>query len=583
MIQWMQKHLALSEKGAKELIKGMLWSALSYMTLMIPMSIIIMFLNEVLSPVLSGEQVAPNLLLYIGLGVVAILLMIPFHWLQYGSVFIATYNESANKRVTLAEKLRKLPLSFFGQRDVSDLTTTIMSDCTGMEHAFSHAVPQLGGSLIFTILVIIMLFIVNWQMGLALFWVFPISLIMVFGSKKLQDQAGQAHLDAKVNCAEGIQECLETVRELKAYNRKEEYLHGLFKKMDRAEKAQIKSELTTDTFLATGQAFLRLGLVTVILTGGTLLVSGETTLLTYFMFLMAATRIYDPLSGVLANIAEIFNARLKIARMQEIESQPIQEGATEYSVDGFDIVFDHVFFAYNNDEPVLSDVSFTAKQGEITALVGPSGSGKSTAAKLAARFWDVSGGRITLGGTDIKTVDPESLLKNYAIVFQDVVLFDNTVMENIRIGRKDASDKEVVAAAKAAQCEEFINRLPEGYHTVIGENGAILSGGERQRLSIARAILKNAPVILLDEATASLDVESETMVQEAISQLIAGKTVLIIAHRMRTVAGADKIVVLSDGKVEQMGSPDELVQFDGMYKRMAILQEQSASWSLSKN
>ena len=373
----------------------------------------IMFLNEVLSPVLSGEQVAPNLLLYIGLGVVAILLMIPFHWLQYGSVFIATYNESANKRVTLAEKLRKL--------------------------------------------------------------------------------------------------------------------------------------------------------------------------LTYFMFLMAATRIYDPLSGVLANIAEIFNARLKISRMQEIESQPIQEGATEYSVDGFDIVFDHVFFAYNNDEPVLSDVSFTAKQGEITALVGPSGSGKSTAAKLTARFWDVSGGRITLGGTDIKTVDPESLLKNYAIVFQDVVLFDNTVMENIRIGRKDASDKEVVAAAKAAQCEEFINRLPEGYHTVIGENGAILSGGERQRLSIARAILKNAPVILLDEATASLDVESETMVQEAISQLIAGKTVLIIAHRMRTVAGADKIVVLSDGKVEQMGSPDELVQFDGMYKRMAILQEQSASWSLSKN
>ena len=291
MIQWMQKHLALSEKGAKELIKGMLWSALSYMTLMIPMSIIIMFLNEVLSPVLSGEQVAPNLFLYIGLGVVAILLMIPFHWLQYGSVFIATYNESANKRVTLAEKLRKLPLSFFGQRDVSDLTSTIMSDCTGMEHAFSHAVPQLGGSLIFTIFVIIMLFIVNWQMGLALFWVFPISLIMVFGSKKLQDRAGQAHLDAKVNCAEGIQECLETVRELKAYNRKEEYLHSLFKKMDRAEKAQIKSELTTDTFLATGQAFLRLGLVTVILTGGTLLVSGETTLLTYFMFLMAATRI----------------------------------------------------------------------------------------------------------------------------------------------------------------------------------------------------------------------------------------------------------------------------------------------------
>ncbi|MCR5666637.1 MAG: ABC transporter ATP-binding protein/permease [Eubacterium sp.] len=580
MISWMHTHLALTQQGATGLIKGMIWTGISYMTLMIPMGILVLFLREIMLPILAGTNVNPSLLFYICFSIIAILFMIPFHYLQFGGAFIATYEESANKRITLAEKLRRLPLSFFGQRDVSDLTTTIMSDCTGMEHAFSHAVPQLGGALLFTCAITVIMFFINPLMALSLFWVFPISLFMVFGSKKLQDKACRAHIDAKLRCAEGIQECLDNVRELKAYQYKDAYLKKLYQKMDLAEQAQIKSELTTDVFLGMGQVFLRLGLVSVILTGGSLLFAGKLALPEYFMFLMAATRIYDPLSGVLANISEIFNVHPKIDRMQDIECRTTQDGVSDYTSDGYDISFEHVDFSYNETEPVLCDVSFEAKQGEITALVGSSGSGKSTAAKLAARFWDVSKGCITMGGADISHIHPETLLKNYSIVFQDVVLFDNTVMENIRIGRKDATDEEVMRAARTAQCEDFILRLPDGYQTVIGENGAILSGGERQRLSIARAILKNAPIILLDEATASLDVESETLVQEAISRLIAGKTVLMIAHRMRTVAGADKVIVLKDGRIIEQGAPDQLMQANGLYKKMVTLQRESEAWKL---
>ncbi len=579
MINWMREHLAMSKQGAIDLRKGMVYSACSYLTLMIPMGIFMAFLNEVMIVILNGETIHVDLAKYIFIIIFAIILMIPFNYLQYGSAFIATYNESANKRISLAEKLKVLPLSFFDHRDISDLTTTIMSDTTGMEHAFSHALPQLGGAITFTVVSMIGCAIMNLKMAIALFWVFPISLCMIVGSKKLQDYTGRRHLKAKVVCADGIQECLENVRELKAYNYRKDYVASLYEKMDLAEEAQIKSELAMDAFLGMGQVFLRLGLASTIIVGAASLANGEIDLLTYFMFLMAATRIYDPLSGVLANISEIFNVRLKIERMQEIEKMPIQEGSHEYTLEGYDVNFDHVSFGYN-DELVLKDVSFVVKQGEITALVGESGSGKSTAAKLAARFFDASEGMIRLGGIDVRSINPENLLENFSIVFQDVVLFNTSVMENIRIGKKDASDEEVMAAAKAAQCEEFINRLPDGYHTIIGENGAMLSGGERQRLSIARAILKDAPIILLDEATASLDVESETLVQEAISRLIKKKTVLIIAHRMRTIASADKIVVLHKGEIAEVGSPDELMKQDGMYKKMVELQRESQDWSI---
>lgn len=487
MTAWLCKTFALSRQGAKDLIKGIVWSTLSFMTLLLPAGVFVSLLSEMLTPILSGASAAPGLWKYIALCMAVLLVMFGFHWMQYDSVFVRVYSESAVRRVTLAEKLRKLPLSFFGQRDLSDLTSTIMSDCETLEHAFSHAIPQFVGALISTALIAAGLFALDWRLGLALFWVFPLSLSLVVCTKKLQDKAGRKQLKAKIACTDSIQECLETVREIKSYNLKQKCLAALDKKLDEAERAQIRSELTIDSFLASAQMFLRLGLASVILTGNGLVFAGEIDLFTYFMFLLAASRVYDPLSMVLGNIAEVFYVKLRVERMREIENQPVQEGVTDFTAGGYDIRFNHVTFSYNKDEPVLRDVSFTAKQGEVTALVGPSGSGKSTAARLAARFWDVAGGKITLGGVDVSTIEPETLLKKYAIVFQDVMLFDNTVIENIRLGRREASDSEVVNAAKAARCDDFVRKMPQGYQTMIGENGATLSGGERQRISIARA------------------------------------------------------------------------------------------------
>ena len=580
MTKWLCRKFALSEQGAKNLEKGIFWSVFAYLSLILPMGVFLQFLFEVLTPVLSGETVTPPLVKYLIICVAVLVVMVIFHWLQYGSIYIPVYAESATRRVTLAEKLRKLPLSFFGQRDLSDLTSTIMSDCESLEHAFSHIIPQFIGTLVFMLPISIGLLVMNWKLGLAVLWVFPVALAIVALTKKWQTAAGKKQLKAKIAVADSIQEGLETVREIKSYNLKEEYLAKLDEKLDIAEKEQIHSELVIDAFLVAGQMFLRLGLASVILIGNGLVIGGNVDILTYFTFLLAASKIYDLLSLVLTNVSEIYHAKIQIDRMNEIEEQPVLEGASEFTTNGYDVEFDHVSFAYNENEPVLKDVSFTAKQGEVTALVGPSGSGKSTAAKLAARFWDTSGGKIRLGGTDISTVDSEALLKDYAIVFQDVVLFNNTVMENIRIGRKDATDDEVIAAATAAHCEDFINKLPNRYQTLIGENVATLSGGERQRLSIARALLKNAPVVLLDEATASLDAENETQIQQAISRLIQGKTVLIIAHRMRTVADADQIIVLDRGVVTQKGTPDELMKQDGIYRMMVQLQQNSEAWSV---
>lgn len=580
MMNWLQDKLALSRQGAKDLLLGSLWSLLAYISLMIPVAVFFALLGEILVPVMEGQTVTPDLFKYVGFCLICLVIMFVFHWLQYGSVFVSTYDESAKRRVFLAEKLRKLPLSFFGQRDLSDLTTTIMSDCEGMEHAFSHAIPQLIGGILSSLLISIGLCVLDWRLGLSVLWVLPMAFIIIIATRRIQDNAGRKHLAAKVDAADGIQECLETVREIKACSRKEQYLANLDKKLEAARKTLVKSELTASVFLAAGQAFLRLGLATVVLVGSGLLIAGEIDVLTLLVFLMAGSRIYDPVSGALANIAEVFNVKLKIERTRQIENQPTQAGAEECTPNGYDIQFSHVAFSYNPNEPVLRDVSFTARQGEVTALVGSSGGGKSTAVKLAARFWDVQEGTITLGGVDVATVEPETLLKNYAIVFQDVVLFNDTIMENIRLGRKDAADTEVIAAAKAARCDSFVQKLPDGYQTEVGENGSTLSGGERQRISIARAILKDAPVILLDEATASLDVESETQVQQALSHLIEGKTVLIIAHRMRTVSGADKIVVLDAGRIAEQGAPEELSMQEGMYAKMVTLQRESQAWRI---
>lgn len=581
MIKALKKKYALSDQGAKDLFKGILYSVLTNISLMLPVILLAVVLNQILGDVIGSAMAEHSILFYTGVGIVILAVVFILHYLQYTATYVGTYQESARRRIHLAEKLRTLPLSFFHQRDLADLTTTIMGDCAGFEHAFSHTVPQFWGAVISTALVCIGLLIFDWRMGLALLWVAPISFAIVILSRKLQEKLGKRYMGARLELADGIQECLETVQDMKACNQEQAYLAKLDAKLEAAEKAKISSELTTASLITTGQMFLRLGLATVIIIGNTLVMKNEANLFTYILFLIAASRLYDPLSGAMANMAELFGVELQVNRLKEIEEYPEEDGEKEITTDGYDITFRHVKFAYEKEKPVLKDVSFTAKQGEVTALVGPSGGGKSTVAKLAAKFYPLDGGQILLGGKDIAPLDSTMLMKNFSIVFQDVVLFNNTIMENIRVGRKNATDEEVIAAAKAAMCHEFIERLPQGYETVIGECGSTLSGGECQRISIARALLKDAPVILLDEATASLDVDNETEIQTAISKLVKGKTVLVIAHRMRTVENANQIVVLSGGIVAENGTHDELMKKNGIYRRLVDLQTESANWKLS--
>ena len=580
MTKKLQHLFALSEKGAKDLVKAVIWCFVCNVSLMLPVGAVLLTARHLLDSLEKGTRPMNGFWIYAGSGAAVLILLFILHWFQYASLYLATYQESASRRVSLAETLRRLPLSFFGNRDLSDLTSTMIADCSSLDQMFSHYVPQLFASLFSTLVIGIAMFLSDWRMALAVLWVVPAAVLLTAGSKKIQDSFGTKNILNKRAVADCIQEGLETIRDIKACSRQKAYMEKLEEKLAAMEKGSIHSELATGVFVCSAQAFLRLGLATTILTGGALLAAGELSFLYFLGFLFAAARLYDPLGLVLQNIAATFNTKLQIQRMRSILEQPVQKGTEDFTPQNYDISFDHVSFAYREGDGVLEDVSFTARQGEVTALIGPSGGGKSTACKLAARFWDASSGTVTLGGIDVSTVEPETLLKYYSMVFQDVVLFRDTVMENIRLGRRDATDEEVLAAARAARCEEFVRNLPQGYQTMIGENGATLSGGERQRISIARALLKDAPVILLDEATASLDVENESAVQEALSRLLQGKTVLVIAHRMRTVAGADHIVVLERGRVAQQGTPEELMRKGGLYRRMTELQKETAQWEL---
>ena len=574
------RRFALSEDGYRYLCRSSLACILKDLALMFPVMVLFMFVCDVMGGPGNPYDLDLGAWAYIAMIVVSAALIAITYVFEYNETYFNTYKESSAKRIALAEKLRRLPMSYFGRKDPTDLTVRIMGDCTMQEQSMSHWFPELIGSMICISMLGIMILVFDPVMGAASLWPIPVSFAIVILSKRFQDRYNRYKFDRTLEATEGVQEFLETSRDLRVNDAGRRYLDGLFGKLDRVEGAEFKAEYMVAIFVVSAQLVLKFGIVTTALAGGYMMVSGSLDIFVFIAFLIVISRLYDPLNNALQNLAAMINAEYNMERLQEIADQPVQGGSSEFRPDGYDIVFDHVRFSYDGERDVLRDVSFTARQGEVTAIIGPSGEGKTTAAKLAARFWDLDSGRITVGGVDISRIDPETLLSCYSIVFQDVTLFNTTVMDNIRIGRRGATDEEVMAAARAANCDDFVSRLPEGYMTVIGENGAKLSGGERQRISIARALLKDAPIILLDEATASLDTECETQVQQAISELVRDKTVLIVAHRMRTIEGADRIVVLRDGTVEEDGSPDQLMAEGGTFSNMVRLQSSSEGWTL---
>ena len=574
-----QRKYALTDQGVKNTKKGAFWTVIVNLVVMGGMGILYLLMYGLMGTLTDGAPL-PGPALFLGLVIAFVILSFVTHLQQYHATYGLVYNEVKSTRLSLAERLRKLPLGYFGKRDLADLTETLMGDVNRMEHVWSHVLGYLYGAYISTAIIAVCLLVYDWRLTIACLWGVPVAFGLLFGTRKISARASERTKQAAVRVSDGIQEALENIREIRATNQEARYLAGLNQKIDDHEKVTIQGELGTGIFVNAASVIMRLGVATTILAGASLILSGQIDFMLLFLFLLVITRVYAPFDQSLALIAELFVSQVSADRMNEIYDTPTAEGAEVFQPKGHDIVFDHVGFAYDKKK-VLDGVSFTAREGEVTALVGPSGSGKSTCARLAARLWDVTEGTIRVGGVDISTVDPEALLTDYSMVFQDVVLFDDTVMENIRLGKRGATDQEVRAAAEAANCGEFIRRLPQGYDTPIGENGAKLSGGERQRISIARALLKNAPIVLLDEATASLDVENETKVQGALSRLLAGKTVLVIAHRMRTVAGADHIVVLENGHVAEQGTPAELMERGGLYRRMVELQSESARWKLN--
>ena len=570
-----QRLYAMSEKGANDLIKAAAWSSLMDLSMMLPVILAFQFLDATLQTLLGNTAVETHGILYYAvLSIVSFGIMFIVAYFQYNATYTKIYEESARRRISLAETLRKLPLAFFGKKDIADLSSTIMNDATQIEQLFSHAVPQLYASGIVVSLMAVMMFIYNWQLALAVFWVAPVALCVFYFSRKYQNKVHSKLYHLKRDISDTMQEGMDSIHEIKSYNREDDYAAKLGAKLDGYENILIKNELVLGALINFSYIILKLGLPTVILAGAYLVASGSVSIMTYIIFLVIASRVYNPLIEVMNNLALLIFLNVRIKRMREMDAMPRQEGTTAFAPKNFDIEFDNVDFSYQVGVQTLKEVSFTAKQGEVTALVGPSGGGKSTVAKLSARFWDIDKGKVTLGGEDIAKIDPETLLQYYSIVFQDVTLFNASVMDNIRLGKKDASDEEVINAARLAQCEDFVSQLPHGYDTLIGENGEKLSGGERQRISIARAMLKDAPIILLDEATASLDAENETKIQRALSLLVQNKTVLVIAHRMRTIAGADKIVVIKDGKVAESGSPAQLNEAKGIFANMQQFQFQ---------
>lgn len=576
MKRWLKRRFALSDEGVVAVIAGSIETALENIACMVPVGLLFLLVKDLLN-----DTVATHTFFYIAGSAICLAVILVIAYFQYNGTYLATYVETGKRRILLAEKLRKIPLAYFGKRDLADLTTSLMNDCDVLEKSQSHFLPPLIGAVISTTLMSCMLFFLDWKMAVSVLWVLPISFVLILCSSRVQNHLMKKTTDARVSYESGIQECIEAADDLRSNNAEKLYLEGLEQKIKAFEKHSIWAEFGKASFIAASGLILRFGIATTVFMGAALLIDREIDLFTFLFFMLIVSRIYDPLDAALQNLAMIVSTNTNTARMNEILDQKVQDGAKELTNKGYDIVFKNVVFAYENGEKVLNGVSFTAKQGEVTALVGPSGGGKTTVSRLAARFWDVTGGQITVGGMDVKKTDPETLMSLYSIVFQDVTLFHNTILENIRIGNPKATDEEVMAAAKLANVDEIARKFPDGWNTMIGENGDRLSGGERQRISIARAFLKNAPIILLDEATASLDVENETLIQNALSQLIKDKTVLVIAHRMRSVAAANQIIVLKDGKVSENGTPEKLLKQNSIFANMCRLQAESLDWTLS--
>ncbi len=567
MVSYFMKRYAMSEKGAINLKKAIISHTFVNLTKLFAPMIAFMFLFQYIGVLKGIESYNFTLFHYLILIIVMMILMFLVARWDYVRLYTNVYNESANSRIDLAERLKKLPLSYFGKRDLADLAETMMNDMNLYETIFSHAVPHIYSTAISTGVIALMLIIYNPKLAFAALWVIPISLLIIFLSRKSQKKVVQNWIDDNRKVFDDLQEKIEQIEQIKSYNLEEQMLKDFFKKLNMSTKQKTKGEIVAGTLTGIATAILKLGIISVAVVGVNMLIAGEINILVYIAFLMLTTSIYLPIEGIITFMSMIVMLDAVVGRIKEIKTMPIQEGKKQMEITNYDIEFKDVHFGYDNYS-VINGVSFIAKQGEITALIGSSGSGKTTVAKLAARFWDIDRGKILIGGKDISEVDPETLLKNFSIVFQDVILFNTSIKDNIKIGKKDATDEEITRAAKIARCDDFINKMPNGIDTIIGENGQRLSGGERQRISIARAILKDAPIILLDEATASLDVENESLIQEALSELIKEKTVIVIAHRLRTIRNADKIVLLNAGKIEAVGTDSELCKSSEFYKAM---------------
>ncbi|SFE71726.1 ABC transporter ATP-binding protein [Peptostreptococcus sp. D1] len=568
MDKYFIKRYAMTEIGARNLKKSIFSHTILNLTKMFPPIIAFTFLFQYLGKVegLEGSLKLSNYV-YIGLIITMIVIMYFVARWDYVRLYNNVYEETASSRIDLANRMKKLPLSYFGKRDLTDLATTMMGDITLYEEIFSHAVPHIYSTSISTAIIALMILSYNWKLGASALWVIPISILIFSLSKRKQRKTVDKWIKASRMVFDDLQEKIEQIGEIKSYNLEEKTIKVFFDKLKNATKVKLETEFVSGISIAFAGILLKLGIVTVSIVGAGMLIAGEINVLVYIAFLLLTASIYLPIESILAFMAMINLLDGVVTRMKEIKTMPIQEGKSYMNIKNYDIEFKDVYFGYD-DYSVINGVSFTAKQGEVTALIGPSGSGKTTLTKLAARFWDIDKGKILLGGEDIGKVDPETLLKSFSIVFQDVVLFNASIKDNIKIGKKGATDEEIIRAAKIARCDEFIAKMPDGINTVIGENGERLSGGERQRLSIARAILKDAPIILMDEATASLDVENESLIQEALSELIKNKTVIVIAHRMRTIRNADKIVLLNHGKIESLGTDEELREKSDLYQYM---------------